>query len=523
MSTFNGFVVEFPEIRIDYFRAIAGRTPPLAAFLSHVHSDHLVGLEALKAPFVYCSSATRELLLRLEKYPHRMNFAKGILETRKQHYRHLRNLLKPIPLNAPTEIELRPGRSIRVTLLDANHCAGAVMFLVEDSTKAILYTGDVRSEPWWVNALIRNPVVIPYAHGHRKLDKLYLDTTFATKDDFHRSFPTKADGLKELLDKVIKYPKETVFHFHAWTPGYEEVWIALASALKSQIHVDRYKLELYKSLAPTSTSAAIMSEGNVLCGFKYGNREQTGCLTDDHTVRLHSCERGTGCPTLEVADVVWITPIISRSTDGVVMPELGAGGGEGDLTQAHELELSDPTAALELMKLCLSNIKDKQAQEKALNFLSSALSSHRKSMSLDALGIEDYEDSIPLAKLTELLARVTYREEILHQQARSASDVLMVPKTLKTRKRYGSFAKLPKSIVRGGVCLLRGYQAYDLCSNFPIPAIRPTTNFAFWWRRLSRSMYILVLSMKRAGLGTSVSTACLVLYALAEISHMTLR
>ena len=463
MSTFKGFVEEFPEIRIDYFRTIAGRTPPLAAFLSHIHSDHLVGLESLKAPFVYCSSATRELLLRLEKYPHRMNFAKGILETRKQHYRHLRNLLKPIPLNAPTEIELRPGRSIRVTLLDANHCAGAVMFLIEDSTKAILYTGDIRSEPWWVNALIRNPVVIPYARSHRKLDKLYLDTTFATKDDFHRSFPTKADGLKELLDKVMEYPRETVFHFHAWTPGYEEVWIALASALKSQIHVDRYKMELYKSLAPISSSATLTPEGHVLCGFRYGNREQAGCLTSEHTVRLHSCERGTSCPTLEAADVVWITPIISRSREGVIIREVGAGGGEGDLTQAHELDLSDPTVAVELMKLCLSNIKDRQAQEKALNFLSSALSSHRKSMSLDALGIEDYEDSIPLVKLTELLAEVTDEEKIVCQRERPSSDVLAVPQTLKAGKVYGSPRRLPKSIVSGR-CGYRGVFGLKICT-----------------------------------------------------------
>lgn len=81
-----------------------------------------------------------QLLLRLEKYPHRMNFEKGILETRKQHYRHLSNLLvsvprdskcwlpkfgvfswcyqKTIPLNTPTEIELSLGNQIRVTLLD---------------------------------------------------------------------------------------------------------------------------------------------------------------------------------------------------------------------------------------------------------------------------------------------------------------------------------------------------------------------------------------------------------------------
>lgn len=33
------------------------------------------------------------MLLRIEKYPHRMNFSKGILESRKLHYKHLSKLL----------------------------------------------------------------------------------------------------------------------------------------------------------------------------------------------------------------------------------------------------------------------------------------------------------------------------------------------------------------------------------------------------------------------------------------------
>jgi DNA cross-link repair 1C protein len=125
------------------------------------------------------------------------------------------------------------------------------MFLIEDDTKAILYTGDIRcqfnltdgrvlltaiaAEPWWVNSLIRNPVVLPYTHGHKRLDMMYLDTTFANEESIYWKFPTKAEGLKELLDKVMMYPKETVFHLHAWTTGYEDVWLALSSALRSQV------------------------------------------------------------------------------------------------------------------------------------------------------------------------------------------------------------------------------------------------------------------------------------------------
>lgn len=39
-----------------------------------------------------------------------------------------KHLQKPLPLDTPTTIELRPGCEIQVTLFDANHCPGAAMF-----------------------------------------------------------------------------------------------------------------------------------------------------------------------------------------------------------------------------------------------------------------------------------------------------------------------------------------------------------------------------------------------------------
>lgn len=354
MSTFKGFVTEFPQIRIDYFRTLPDRPMPLACFLSHIHSDHLVGLESLKSPFVYCSPATREILLRLEKYPHRMNFTKGILESRKQTYTHLKNLLKPIPLETPTQIELTPGCKIQVTLFDANHCVGAVMFLIEDENHAVLYTGDIRSEKWMVNMLARHPKLLPYTSGGiRKLDTIYLDTTFATTSEPYKEFPTKAEGLTELLRKLAKYPATTTFYFHAWTFGYEEVWLTLSQALGSRIHLDRYRYCIYSALARNCGAGLECREAPALCGFKIGNTAQPGIITTDHSVRLHSCELGTGCPVLEAdetSELVHIKPIISRHA-GQEISEMGLGGGQGDLDQRHELDLIEKHNLLRLADL----------------------------------------------------------------------------------------------------------------------------------------------------------------------------
>ncbi|KAI5358239.1 Putative RNA recognition motif domain, metallo-beta-lactamase, RNA-binding domain superfamily [Septoria linicola] len=424
MSTFDGVVAEFPDIRIDYFRQTQSQhqRPPLAYFLSHVHSDHLQGLESLKQIFIWCSPATREILLRLEKYPHRMNFAQGILESRQQTYRHLKKLLRPIPLETPTEIELVPGRSIRVTLLDANHCVGAVMFLIEGDGKAILYTGDIRAEVWWVNALIRNPVMVSYArHGKSKaqkqLDTIYLDTTFAHKSDRYRHFPTKAEGISELLEKVAQYPRETEFYIDAWTFGYEDVWQALSVFLRSQIHVDNYRYGLYNALANGPEPRA--PEAYKLIRAQIGNEEREGCLSTRYR-RLHSCERGTGCGIFN-EDFVRITPIISRH-NGMEMAELGAGGGHGDLKQRHELDLGDPDTFQKLMSLCADKLRAQPA------LLSSVVQMLAKAAEPDGAGIlleladlaieanshaatqstvdgGDDIDELPLERLVSLLAK----------------------------------------------------------------------------------------------------------------------
>lgn len=358
-------------IAVDFFRRNPSRRPPLACFLSHVHSDHLAGLESLRSPFVYCSAATREMLLRLERYPCRINYAKGILEARVQTFKHLKNLLKPLPLDTPTTLELAPGSHLQVTLLDANHCPGSVMFLIEDDRHAILYTGDIRSEPWHVNAIARNPAVVAYTHGIRTLDKIYLDTSFIQNVPFQ----TKADGIAELIHKVSLYPDDTIFHIQAWTYGYEQVWVALAKALKSRIHVDEYKMRIFSSLVAKtsndrfSSSIHLCPEAPALAGYVCGNTPHPGCLTKDENVRLHSCERGNFCSVVRNSDVVFIQPVIAHLANGAEIAEVGVGGGGDDLERDAELGPLSPQdieAVLALVDEKASMSKESRAKLQSL-------------------------------------------------------------------------------------------------------------------------------------------------------------
>ncbi|POR36254.1 Protein artemis [Tolypocladium paradoxum] len=388
MSTFNGLVAEFPDIRIDFFRKHANAPPPLACFLSHVHSDHLAGLDSLRSPFVYCSAATREILLRLERYPCRINYAQGILEARQQTYRHLGKVLrlkKPLPLETPTIVELQPGHHMQVTLFDANHCPGAVMFLIEGDGKSVLYTGDIRSEPWFVTTLARNPILIEYTCGLKTLDKIYLDTSFISNVPFQ----TKADGIAELLRKVSRYPNDTVFHIQAWTYGYEEVWIALSKALKSPIHVDDYKMRIYNSLRsrPSEKQSAaefhIAAGAAALTGHMCGNTPHPGCLTSNQNVRLHSCEKGEMCVEAKRPDVVRIQPIVARLPGGEKLVEAGVGGGGEDLEREAELAFPFQEDLLVLLELISSSDAISEAEQGAIRSILGSMVASGRSLSLN--------------------------------------------------------------------------------------------------------------------------------------------
>lgn len=127
--------------------------------------------------------------------------------------------------------------------------------------------------------------------------------------------------------------------------SYEDVWIALSKYLRTEIHVDKYKMKVYKSLVAKDPSKKFGAQFHMapeapgLVGFMCGNTHHAGCLTLDESVRLHSCEKGNYCSTVQKGPVVRIQPIIAHLPDGQDLAEIGVGGGGDDLERDAELDL----------------------------------------------------------------------------------------------------------------------------------------------------------------------------------------
>jgi len=121
-------------------------------FLTHFHSDHTTGLHAgFDVGTIYCSAVTAELIIAM------------------------------IGVRRKNVVSAEVGQTITVegvavTLLEANHCPGAVLFHFHDpkTDKVVLHTGDFRAAPSVCNDALLQSLL----RQHRRVDHLYLDTTY---------------------------------------------------------------------------------------------------------------------------------------------------------------------------------------------------------------------------------------------------------------------------------------------------------------------------------------------------------
>ncbi|KAJ3248507.1 hypothetical protein HDU78_000155 [Chytriomyces hyalinus] len=229
MSTFDGNIREIPYIRVDNFGSTRGES---LFFLSHLHQDHMKGLEMNKTSMrpIYCSELT----------------ARALPVVHAGRYSHWRRNLKPLAMFESVQISLPNGDSLTVTLLPANHCAGSCMFLFEYQSYRVLYTGDLRSDAALIHDLTKTTDAFSSTFGsNKRIDTLYMDTTFC--DPRLANFPSKQQSIQALLSTISKRSKTARFSFQFLSLGHEEIIAALSRTFDTQIHVSKEQYELYKS------------------------------------------------------------------------------------------------------------------------------------------------------------------------------------------------------------------------------------------------------------------------------------
>ncbi|KAH8554165.1 DNA repair metallo-beta-lactamase-domain-containing protein [Umbelopsis sp. PMI_123] len=148
-------------------------------FLSHFHSDHYTRLSAnWRHGPIYCSKVTANLVIqKLGVDP---------------------QWVKSLPMDVECKIE---SSDVTVTLIDANHCPGSVLFLFKVPQPngrqflRYLHTGDFRAAP----KMCLHPHIVQPANP--PIDILYLDTTYL---DPRYAFPAQEESVKAACEIVMQ-------------------------------------------------------------------------------------------------------------------------------------------------------------------------------------------------------------------------------------------------------------------------------------------------------------------------------
>ena len=219
--TANGVLIH-DTLSVDLWRNPSGDR---FYFLSHLHSDHLVGLNrSWNAGPIYTSPTNAGLL---PTWPGAQVDPRWI---------------RPLELDQE-HVLVQDGRDgqtlLSVTLLDAHHVPGAVMFLFKGVLGTILVTGDFRND----QRLTRHPVLEELARTE-SLDALYLDNTFLNPSC---SFSSRAIVMKKLIGFVRDHPEDKIW-IGLKKLGKESALVQLALALREKICVSREKYRLFQKL-----------------------------------------------------------------------------------------------------------------------------------------------------------------------------------------------------------------------------------------------------------------------------------
>ncbi|CAL1538841.1 unnamed protein product, partial [Lymnaea stagnalis] len=202
------------SITVDAFRY--GVIPGCQAyFLTHFHYDHYGGLTKKFAQPIYCSQVTGNLVESRIGVDGRW--------------------IKRLPMWQPC---LVAGTTL--TLMEANHCPGAVIVLFElKDGRKILHTGDFRAcTEMETYDMLQNVII----------SELYLDTTYCNPS---YAFPAQSEVINFVVSLVLKHISDhpsTLIVCGAYTIGKEKIFTAIAKILDTKICVMSDKKKVLECL-----------------------------------------------------------------------------------------------------------------------------------------------------------------------------------------------------------------------------------------------------------------------------------
>lgn len=108
---YPGFIINCSTIAIDFWPK-QDHPNITHYFLTHCHTDHTKNLDSKwTRSRIYCSRLTKNLLVDLKNVD--------------------KDIIVDLELNTTHVMNIDLDETFNVTLIDANHCPGAVMFLFE--------------------------------------------------------------------------------------------------------------------------------------------------------------------------------------------------------------------------------------------------------------------------------------------------------------------------------------------------------------------------------------------------------
>ncbi|XP_062593532.1 5' exonuclease Apollo-like [Saccostrea cucullata] len=202
----NGKVIPGTPIAVDFWKI---RECPNARlfFLTHLHGDHTVGLSSSWQHKIYCSEIIGNLLEeQYEIDPSQV----CPLETGCSHIMY---------------IDTDQIEQMTVTVIDAHHCPGSVMFLFEGYFGKVLYSGDFRFD-----SNMKDDPLIENLSG---TDVVYLDNTYNSP---RCVFPSREESQRIILE-IIHSHEEFSVKIGLRNLGKEDLLVTIAQDLQEWIKV----------------------------------------------------------------------------------------------------------------------------------------------------------------------------------------------------------------------------------------------------------------------------------------------